>query len=360
VPSYTSSSNERIPVTRWGKVWIFAVLLFVVMLFAWEGFWRWQGFRRIPAPRDANQWALMRKDASRQGKKAIVLIGSSRVLTDIDVEAFAETTGVKPIQLGLSASSPLPILQNLAQDESFDGTVICDFHEVYIYASNPSNPEQVKASPDEFLKAYEERSFLENWLPTKLELESRKLLKETFVFQMKELSLSNVIRQAVRGRLPEKPEDPNTRVKNGRAIGSEVFEDSEIERLKKYFADVTIDFIRKGAMSPEKFPKLVEEVEQAVGKIQGRGGKVVLVCLPMSGRLLEINEQYFPKKQYWDVLAANTSAQTIHFTEHQSLAGYICDDDSHLDKNKAVTFTKSLVEILYYNYKNEQAEEKTK
>jgi hypothetical protein len=38
-----------------------------------------------------------------------------------------------------------------------------------------------------------------------------------------------------------------------------------------------------------------------------RDGKVVLVCFPMGGKIWEINERAYPKKEYWDFLASHAS-----------------------------------------------------
>ncbi len=343
--SFTSNSNDRIPSADWGKVWILVLVLFALTLVVWEGFWRWQGFHRVPKEQDVKHWVLMRKEASQLGEKAAVLIGSSRIMTDIDADVFAATAGVQPIQLGISGASPISVLQHLADDKSFTGTVICDFHEVFVYTSEAS--QAVRLSPDDFLKEYEGRSFLEDLLPKRLESSGKALLKETFVFQMQELSLSNVLHNMVRGKLPPKPEDPYMIIKDGKISNLKNIKDSDKDLLTKHFEDLTMNFINKGSMSWDKLPKIIAKIERAVEKIQGRGGKVTLVCLPVSGKLWEINEQYFPKKTYWDFLAANTKARTIHFKDYPSLAAYECVDGSHLGGNDVKTFTKALIEILY-------------
>jgi hypothetical protein len=352
VLSSTSNSDARIPAASWSKVWILGLVLFATGLAGWECFWRCQGFQRFPKEQSVRDWALLRKDASLQGKEAVVLVGSSRILTDIDTKVFAETTGVQPVQLGVSGASPLPVLQSLADDKSFHGTVICDFHEVFVYTSEAAAAGKVQLSPDEFLKAYQGRTFLEDLLPTPVEVKGKKLLSETFVFQLQELSLSNVIHNAVRGKLPPKPVDPRSIIRDGISIDISNMQEGDIDRLQKHFEILTMDFIRAGGMSPNKLPEITRKVENMIEQIQHRGGKVILLCLPMSGKLWEINETYFPKKEYWDFLAANTTAQTIHFKDYASLSLYDCPDDSHLSRKDAPAFTKSLIAILYANQQN--------
>lgn len=345
--SSTSSSNERIPVANWGRIWIQGLVLFLLMIVGWECFWRARGFFRTPAPQSIDKWSLTRENASRGGKKAVALIGSSRILTDIDSEVFASQTGVKPAQLGISGGSPLPVLQSLAEDRSFQGTVICDFHEVFVYAPKVQNPSEKELSAEDFLKAYKERTFLEDLLPAAVETQGKHILKDTFVFQMPELSLSTILHSVARRKLPPPTEVPGIVVREGIIVNLEDLREDEIERLRKISEEKTLKQIQDGKMPVDEVPKVFEKIQHMVTQIQSRGGQVIFVCLPMSGKVWELNQAYFPKKQYWDVFASHTTARTIHFMDVPALSGYQCYDGSHLNRNDATTFTKSLTEILY-------------
>jgi hypothetical protein len=73
---------------------------------------------------------------------------------------------------------------------------------------------------------------------------------------------------------------------------------------------------------------------------------VIFVRFPTSGVLWELEEQRYPRKDYWDVFAAESRAATVHFKDYPALARFQCPDGSHLDYRDAVPFTKALAEIL--------------
>ena len=88
------------------------------------------------------------------------------------------------------------------------------------------------------------------------------------------------------------------------------------------------------------------ETELFVRKIQGRGGRVVFLHMPISGRLLERDRLCAPKKYYWDQFARQSSAICIHFEDVESLRHFECPDDSHLDQRDDPRFTNALLDEL--------------
>ncbi|MFW6089267.1 MAG: hypothetical protein ACODAB_05905, partial [Gemmatimonadota bacterium] len=114
---------RRVPQVAWPRTALVAVLLFLVGAAAWEAYWRSQEF--VPSYRNSDgQWAEARRKVDRDEPGATVLIGSSRMQFDIDLDVWREETGVEPIQLALEGSNPLPILTQLSEDEDFDGLLV--------------------------------------------------------------------------------------------------------------------------------------------------------------------------------------------------------------------------------------------
>ena len=87
-------------------------------------------------------------------------------------------------------------------------------------------------------------------------------------------------------------------------------------------------------------------IEQFVGMIQLRGGRVAFVAYPTIGESWEFEENAYPKAQYWDIFAMQTFATTIHFKDYDELACFDCPDTSHLDYRDAILFTRSLLKVL--------------
>ena len=346
--SSTSSSSDRLPALHYRKIWLLALTLSLVLLGGWEGFWRLKGYHRIPLSQDPREWARLRKNASKVGDKTVVLIGTSRMTVDFDIDTFAEATGVRPIQLAIEGKSPIAVLANLADDHNFNGTVICDFHEVFVYATEGTKNPRMNLSAQDFVKTYTERSFLTELLPARVDEYGHKFFTETFVFQMPELRPTNAIHYFIRGQLPPKPQDSGTITPDGMTIsahGRQLTSD-ELQKLRLHFEELTENCIKSTTTSDSLQADVASYVDGMVRRILARGGKVVFVCFPIGGKLWEINERAYPKKDYWDFLASHAAGTWIHFSDYPTLSGYDLPDWSHLDSEGRLKFTKALTDIL--------------
>ncbi len=102
---------------------IIAITLSVLSLVAWELYWRSQG--KIPdLDDDKNLWAVQRAKVEDASENDVLLLGSSRVLFDIQLNEWEKETGVRPIQLACAGSSPLPVFHDIVQNTNFKGTVL--------------------------------------------------------------------------------------------------------------------------------------------------------------------------------------------------------------------------------------------
>jgi hypothetical protein len=348
VHSSTSSSNDRLPSLPYRRSWTLAIILSVAVLGGWETLWRALGYHRNPPAQDPRQWSLLRKTASRAGDSSVVLIGTSRVIVDFDTRAFYEMTRLNAVQLGIEGKSPLAVLANLAEDHSFRGTVICDFHEVFIYATEGTRNPRMNLSAADFVKAYTDRSFLTELLPDRVDSVSHRLLTQTLVFQMPELSPTSVIHHAVHGELPPKQQDAGAVVQDGTTISlfGRQLNDDELQKLRQHFVDLTNNCISKTDISANLPLVVAEKVDGMVKRIEGRGGNVIFVGFPMGGRIWELNESTYPKKDFWDVLASHSTATWIHFRDYPELSSFNLPDWSHLDPIGASQFTRSLTAIM--------------
>jgi hypothetical protein len=84
----------------------------------------------------------------------------------------------------------------------------------------------------------------------------------------------------------------------------------------------------------------------AVEKLRARGGKVVFVRFPLSGKLKEYEDQATPRDKTWEPLLQATKAPGIYFEDFPELASFDCPEWSHLSAGDSVEFTKRLVPHL--------------
>ena len=122
-PGVAQPVPERdIPDRAWGPIWIGAVLLAVLLTGAWE--WHWRAYGVTPSYRNSDgQWAQQRRRIDHGEGDALVLIGSSRTLFDMQLPVWKQVTGEQPIQLSLEGTSSLPALEDLAADPKFHGQI---------------------------------------------------------------------------------------------------------------------------------------------------------------------------------------------------------------------------------------------
>src|SRR5258705_386448 len=88
--------------------------------------WRYLGYR--PAGSDLILFAKLRKSLAHD-PRAVALAGSSRVRCGLNPATFAATVPDRRfVQLGILGSNALPVLEDLALDPAFQGSVICELH----------------------------------------------------------------------------------------------------------------------------------------------------------------------------------------------------------------------------------------
>ncbi len=102
---------------------LIAISLSVIGLASWEYYWRSQGY--YPDIDDNNDlWAEQRAKVDKASKDDVVLLGSSRVLFDIQLDEWEKETSIRPIQLATAGSSPLPAFRDIVENTNFTGNLI--------------------------------------------------------------------------------------------------------------------------------------------------------------------------------------------------------------------------------------------
>ena len=113
-----------IPSRPWPRIAITALLIALALVGGWEVFWRSHGYQAGDYKNTESRWAQERRRAVGE---ATVLIGSSRMFFDVDLDVWEQASGgVRPVQLGLEGTSPRAFLSDLAKDERFHGLVVAD------------------------------------------------------------------------------------------------------------------------------------------------------------------------------------------------------------------------------------------
>jgi hypothetical protein len=341
--SSTSSSERAVPERPWPRILLGVSLLLAPAVGGWEMYWRSEGFVTHDYVDDSGLWAIQRRRVDREGDSATVLIGSSRILFDADLEAWGELwDGRRPIQLALEGTSPRGVLTTLAEDEDFSGLLVIGVTEGLFFATRGG-----------YLGAWPERAAKETpsqWLGQRIFME----LEDLFAFIDWDTRLGSIIKRQPWPLREGMYADSDVR-KLGRKnrerythLSPRVEHDSAYREIAR---NIWLEFLQ---MPPELRPPLtdatvdtiVTEVRRDVERIRSRGGEVAFVRFPSTGPFREAERMGLPRERYWDRLVAEVDAVGIHFEDHPELQGYLLPEWSHLSQSEATRFTRNLVPLL--------------
>ena len=119
----SSTSNSDASRLNLRKSWLLALALVVVATGAWEFMLRDAGLDPAYADNRA-LWLSARHRLSQLDESAIALVGASRMQRAIDVDTLSHELDRAVVQLAVEGTSAIPMLENLAADPRFRGTVI--------------------------------------------------------------------------------------------------------------------------------------------------------------------------------------------------------------------------------------------
>lgn len=342
--------KRTIPDHSWRGILIGVALLTVGATLAWELYARAASYR--PTLNDTSDlWAQEREKVRSD---SIVIIGDSRALFDMDLDVLEQGLGSRPVQLALVGSCAYPILAELASDEKFRGTVICGIVPRMFFA--PGGP--LVAASEIALKRYRSRTPAQ-----RVSHQLGMVLEERIAFlKERDLTLAKLLERLPipnRAALPPPRVPPpyfqtTERDRRTRMVEECVLPGPLQTRVKEGWPLLFTPPPPPAYLPKEKFLEGIGkainarfvDTAAAVEKIRARGGKVVFVRFPMTGKLKELEDQATPRVGPWTRLLKDTSAPGIYFEDYPELAGFDCPEWSHLSGPDSVEFTKRLVPYL--------------
>jgi hypothetical protein len=299
----------------------------------WELFVRVRGLSDTAVSDTAELWVRQRERASALGDDAIILVGASRMQMGIDLLVMQQFTAGTPVQLAMSASPFLPVLEHLANDDSITGTVIVSFtaRDVSRYTQETRSVRWLVAYDDYqagrmnvFYQPLEDR--LRNFVNSILVSFENNARPQQLIF-------GNTTRNYVR-TLPDRSHQADY---------------SKVDREAAY--ERRVELVRGSVeVALQEIPNLdirIRELESLVKRIAERGGRVIFVRLPSSGRIREIEDARYPRTIYWDSIAAQTSVRTIHYADYPQLSKFDFPDGVHIDVRDQAAYTAELSKLLF-------------
>ena len=355
-PGIAQPVPERdIPDRRWGAIMLAALIMTLLMLGAWE--WHWRAFGVEPSIANSDAlWATQRRRIDHgEGDGATVLIGSSRMLFDLQLPVWQQLSGTRPIQLALEGTSPMFALEDLADDPNFrNGRLLVGvapdiFFSGFAYRGGVLKYTR-KQSPSQRVGQWLSMHFVEPFL----------------AFDDPDYALPTVLERQdwwpVRPGMHPRKDVRKLMVVTAPDRASHIWD--KLEKDANYRALAQSIWAQHfepgpGMPSPAELQKTMgEQIERAavaVAKLRKRNVEVIFVRTPSAGGYLAFEDKVFPRAKTWDVLLAKTGAPGVHFQDHPELQGLWLPEWSHLAARDAVRFTAALYRIIEHDVEHRAA-----
>ncbi|MBI3884124.1 MAG: hypothetical protein HY302_00075 [Opitutae bacterium] len=352
MPSSTSNFDFRrvIPDLPWRRLALTAALLTAVAAVAWEVRARRLGY--APTHNDTSDfWAQERRKVQPD---SIVVIGDSRAIFDVDLDALEQSLGKRPVQLALPGTCAYPILADLVADEKFHGTVIASLLPALWLAPEGSPIDESLAALKRFrTQTAAQRASHELALLLEQNLACLKQEDLTLKQLLKRIEIKNRPGALVAPKLPPyfQTTDRDRRMRMAEACAKP---GPLQDRVKFGWLELFQPPPPPSWIPKEEFMKAVglaveqrfKDTAATVKKLQARGGKVIFVRFPHTGEVKKIEDQATPRAGPWDRIIRESGAPGIYYSDYPELSGFDCPEWSHLSAADSVEFTKRLAPHL--------------
>ncbi|MGH8203106.1 MAG: hypothetical protein ACREST_00765 [Steroidobacteraceae bacterium] len=334
---------REIPATRFVAIAWLMIALVAASVAAWEWKMRSLGLTTRDLDDSRSHWAVERRKVGGAEDDGVVIIGSSRILWDTNLDVWEEMTGLRPIQLALPGTNPRQFLEDFANDGSFDDFVVVGVTPDLYFGDWPGIPQFSGLT-----------KFWRDESPSqRFGHRVGMLLERGFAFLDGAYSLGKLIdrlpvrdRAGVRGPVRDVWKIWDVGPDRQHYLWSRIQSD---ERLREHARWVWGPFDGK-AVPAEEIARAIEQSRRDIAKIRARGGDVVFVRSPSAGLYYEHELRAVPRAKTWDPLLAQTEAFGIHFEDHPAMQGLDVPEWSHLSRDSAVTFTRAYVSVLQRRY----------
>jgi len=271
---------------------------------------------------------------------AVAMIGSSRVLSDLDPGILnRELPKWEFYQLAVEGASPLPMLENLALNARFRGHVLCEYNTGQFVAQYPFRENEFhQVQYAQFTQRRPYIDFLKTWFFETLRQHSALVTADdqgVDFFLPLRASLASIIRHR---RAPGSVSPPVAVRRDDRFVG--------LHRRGRDNSHALALWAQLAGSRENGDANLLQRVALWVETIRRRGGDVIFIRMPVSGSLKRIEDKTYPERDRVMQALAGSGIDIIDSAREPALSGFECSDESHLDADDAGRFSTALGRIL--------------
>ena len=296
-------------------------------------FWRSRG--HIPTAVDSRQeWSTHREQVSESSEQQVVIVGSSYMQMGFSTDTFRRMhPDTQLTQLAVSGGgNALPVLRDLAMDDSFHGIVICSLREAWLTSVDAF---EQKSYVDYYRKKYTFADKLEcslrNWVSSR-----------SVVLSASEVRPDSVVRMLSEGR--GLPTPSYLTLQKDRWLLADYSKTDADDIRRKWYQSKNRPTGREQA-SLDSSGEIVD-LNPCVERIKRRGGAVIFVKMPVAHYVRPFAAQKTSASPVWQKFAKSTLAVAINSRDHKRFDALEFQDPHHLDFRQAGVFTKELLTLL--------------
>ncbi|MFL2870843.1 MAG: hypothetical protein ACJZ8O_08835 [Pirellulaceae bacterium] len=274
-----------------------------------------------------------------------VVIGASRMQFGVIVPEWKKLTGKNLHILAFPGAPPGPVLEKLAELDAFHGTVLCGFAPPFSF-SHEDTPNRERMEDN--IKAVEPSRYS---LSHHLSMAANEFLIPKFKF-MNSFAYSPVLLSYSYWPIPNREGtllsamfpfagslDCDLQFRFARNI-REIMRHEIVAQIQESTRKVI------GHYGTIDIEQLLMRYKDAVRKIESRGGRVIFVRPPSDGKFLAFEREHNAREKFYDRIVNETGCFGIHFEDYPELEELQCVEDSHLDVEDGLKYTRRLVRIL--------------
>ncbi len=334
---------------------ILAGLATLFLLSSWEFYCRQLQYQATPND-DKHLWAQHRARIDDLLDDDVVIIGSSRVMFNFQLDQWSSEYGKKPLMLAAAGSSVMPVLKDVVENSNYSGMLIIGVTPPLYFV-----PQSMSVVPyariQKWVQHYYDRTYADrfsHFLSLNGPQQVFSFLTTSNEIFYNELDLRTVLeRIPFPSRLPGPPPFPILyQVDHERNVNlmPQVTTDNDYALLVTNFWSAVFQPPPGATPSPEVVEEnrkeIINESAALINAFKNRGGKVILVRCPSQNKVRAIESEFYPRDTYWEELVAAANSPAYHFEDHPFMNKYDLPEWSHLATPDAKKFTVDFVRQL--------------
>ena len=319
----------------WLVSWLLVLAICLTTLGAYEYFLASRGFV-ASIENNKDLWSHYRGKITGN-RNALVIVGASRSQLDINIPYLKTKLDQHNVtQLSINGQYPVATLKAIAADKDFNGTLIV--------ATN------AQALESRYLDMQAEHNLYyidQSTLNKSFDAYLSALLQSKFRFLHPLLGAQDLVDFYAVNR---KFKDVFYTTANIDQSVSADYSKTDIAGLLKHFVqDKKENYKNEPPSESGIWAQNIVLLQDYVRQIVVRGGRVILVRFPTDKGHWQLDEQYYPRQKYWDLIGHDSGITTVHFNDVKGLNQIELPDSTHVDQKDTVEFTEILFDHLIDN-----------